>query len=100
MFIVKQFKSQPKQTPPTPAEHEAANSVLETELDAKAQAAVDRSMEEFSKKALARLNVKIIDQLNKREATIHSHYKMPDGSYSDDYLFYGKLIMFNHTTYS
>lgn len=24
----------------------------------------------------------------KREATIHGHYKMPDGSYADDYLFY------------
>lgn len=24
----------------------------------------------------------------KKEATIHGHYKMPDGSYSDDFLFY------------
>lgn len=24
----------------------------------------------------------------KKEATIHSHYKMPDGSYTDDFLFY------------
>lgn len=24
----------------------------------------------------------------KKEATIHGHYKMPDGSYADDYLFY------------
>jgi ribosomal-protein-alanine N-acetyltransferase len=24
----------------------------------------------------------------KKEATIHSHYKLPDGSYSDDFLFY------------
>jgi len=34
-------------------------------------------------------SISLLEKYNfKKEATIHDHYKMPDGSYSDDYLFY------------
>lgn len=34
-------------------------------------------------------SISLLEKYNfKKEATIHGHYKMPDGSYSDDYLFY------------